>query len=220
MPGGFGKKRLLTVKNDAGGHTAQARLVPQEGDVVWLYLNDGPVAVSSKDGSALADRSTLEQCNPALRDLVPKELEYYAYDGGLVLTAADARRFRVRGPEFTAEPYGPPNDEDFQQVQFMATRWNSGYKTRDFLVRQMMLNGRWVGFLTKRKPPMPATISSATRLRPGRIRTGFISIHDRPAGLSGARASGKRRNFPRERTIGCSMSRGCLARRNISRPGS
>ena len=93
------KKRLLTVKDDAGGHTAQARIFGQGGDVVWLFLNDGPVAVSSKDGGTLADRSTIEQRNPALRDLIPKDLDFYAYDDGLVIIAADARRFRIRGPD-------------------------------------------------------------------------------------------------------------------------
>ncbi|HMJ06441.1 MAG TPA: PA2928 family protein, partial [Chthoniobacterales bacterium] len=64
------KKRLLTVKDDAGGHTAQARILGQEGEVVWLFLNDGPVAVSSKDATRLADRKMIEERNPSLRDLV------------------------------------------------------------------------------------------------------------------------------------------------------
>ena len=105
------KKRLLTVKDDAGGRTAQARLLGQEGEVVWLFLNDGPVALSSKDGSKLADASTIEQRNPNLRDLIPKDLDFYAYDSGLVIIAADARRFRIRGLDYIAEPYTPPNDE-------------------------------------------------------------------------------------------------------------
>ncbi len=145
------KKRLLTVKDDSGGRVAQARILGPEGEMVWLFLNDQPVAVSAKDGSTLADRSTLEKNNPELRDLIPKDLDFYAYDGGLVFVAADARRWRVRGSDFHAEPYTPPNDEYFRNVQFMATRWNGGYHTRDFLVRQMMLNGRWVGFFNEKE---------------------------------------------------------------------
>ena len=145
------KKRLLTVKDDGGGRTAQARILGQEGETVWLFLNDGPVAVSSKDGSKLADRSTIDQRNPNLRDLIPKDLDFYAYDSGLVLTAADARRFRIRASDYSAEAYTPPNDDYFQQVQFMATRWNGGYHTRDFLVRQMNLNGRWIGFFNEKE---------------------------------------------------------------------
>ncbi len=145
------KKRLLTVKNDAGGHTAQARILGQEGEVVWLFLNDQPVAVSSKDGSTLATRGTLEQKNPELRDLIPSNLDFYAYDGGLVITAADARRFRIKGSEFKAEPYTPPNDDYFRHVEFMATRWNGGYHTKDFLVRQMMRDGNWLGFYSEKE---------------------------------------------------------------------
>ncbi|MEO6970412.1 MAG: PA2928 family protein [Chthoniobacterales bacterium] len=116
-----------------------------------MFLNDGPVAISARDGSQLADRRTLEERNPALRDLIPKDIDFYAYDGGLVIIAADARRFRIRTPEAAAEPYTPPNDDYFRQVQFVATRWNGGYHTRDFLVRQMMLPERWVGFFSERE---------------------------------------------------------------------
>ncbi len=145
------KKRLLTVKDEAGGRVAQARLLGQEGEIVWIFLNDGPVAISSKDGSKLADRETIAQRNPTLRDLIPKDLDFYTYDGGLVLTAADAQRFRVHGPEYLAEPYAPPNDEYFRQIEFMSTRWNGGYNTRDFLVRQMQVNGRWIGFFNEKE---------------------------------------------------------------------
>ena len=86
-----------------------------------------------------------------MRHLIPKDLDFYAYDGGLVIIAADARRFRIRASDFVAEPYTAPNDDYFQQVQFMATRWNGGYHTSDFLVRQMMLHGRWVGFFNDKE---------------------------------------------------------------------
>lgn len=145
------KKRLLTVKNEAGGHTAQARIFGQEGEVVWLFLHDQPVAVSSKDGNVLATRVTLEQQNPELRDLIPNDLDFYAYDGGLVITAADARRFRIKGEGFKAEPYTPPNDDYFRGVEFMATRWNGGYHTKDFLARQMMQEGKWLGFYSEKE---------------------------------------------------------------------
>jgi hypothetical protein len=145
------KKRLLTVKEEGGGRVAQARLLGQEGEVVWLFLNDGPVAISSRDGSRLADRATIEERNPALRDLIPKDLDFYAYDGGLVLTAADARRFKIRASDYSAQAYTPPNDDYFRQVQFMATRWNGGYHTKDFLARQAMIGGRWMGLYSEKE---------------------------------------------------------------------
>ncbi len=145
------KKRLVTVKNEAGGHTAQARILGQEGEIVWTFLNNQPVAISSKDGSTLADRNTLEQQNPELRGLIPDKLDFYAYDGGLVITAADARRFRISGAEFRAQPYTPPNDDYFRQVEFMATRWNGGYHTKDFIAYQLMRDGKWLGLYTEKE---------------------------------------------------------------------
>ena len=145
------KKRLLSVKDDAGGHTAQARIFGQDGEMVWLFLNDQPVAVSSKDGSTMADRNALEQHNPELRDLIPKDLDFYAYDGGLVFVAADARRWRIRGSDLRAEPYTAANDEYFRDVQFMATRWNGGYHTKNFLAQQAMVDGHWLGFYSEKE---------------------------------------------------------------------
>ena len=54
-------------------------------------------------------------------------------------------------PDFHAEPYTAPNDEYFRNAQFMATRWNGGYHTQDFLVRQMMTDGRWIGFYSPKE---------------------------------------------------------------------
>lgn len=108
-------------------------------------------SLSAKDGSPIADRRTLEERNPSLRDLIPKDLDFYAYDGGLVIVAADARRFRIRTPAAAAEPYTPPNDDYFRQVQFMATRWNGGYHTKDFVVRQMLHEGRCLGLFSEKE---------------------------------------------------------------------
>ena len=145
------KKRLRSVKDDQGGHGAQSRIFGQDGDTVWLFVNDEPVAVSNRDGSVLADRATLEQRNPALRDLIPTDLDFYAYDDGLVFIAADARRWRVHGADFRAQPYTAPSDDYFRNVQFMATRWNGGYHTPDFLARQATVDGRWLGFYSEKE---------------------------------------------------------------------
>ena len=127
------KKRLLTVRAKDGGHNAQARILGPDGDAVWLFLHDQPIALAARDGSTLADGSAIDERNAELKTVMPKEQEFFAFDGGLIITAADARRYQVRAPEFKAEPYQPPNEEYFSRVQFMATRWNGGYHTREFL---------------------------------------------------------------------------------------
>lgn len=145
------KRRLATVQDVTGGHNAQARIYGQEGDVVWLFLADQPVAVSADDGGIVADRAMLEQRNPELRDLIPKDSDFYAYDNGLVITAADGRRVKVRAGDYKAEPYAPPSEDYFRNVQFMATRWNGGYRTGDFLTRQATLGGGWLGLYTEKE---------------------------------------------------------------------
>lgn len=145
------KHALRSVKDSEGGHSAESRLLGQNGDLVWMFLADGPIAVSSRDASLVADRAAIERANPALRDLVPKKLDYYAYDDGLVIVAADARRWRIRGTELRAEPYVAPSDDYFRTVQFMATRWNGGYRTPDFLTRHATLGDRWLGFYSTRE---------------------------------------------------------------------
>ena len=86
-----------------------------------------------------------------MRGLIPKELKFYAFDNGLVITAADSRRYKVRLPDYSAEPYEPADEEQFSRLQFMATQWNGGYHTSDFLTQQALLNGRWLGLYTEKE---------------------------------------------------------------------
>lgn len=145
------KKRLLTLKDDKGGHNAEARILGQDGNVVWLYLHDGPVAVSAGDASVLADRAQLEQRNSSLQGLLAKELKFYTYDNGLVITSADSRLYKVRVSDYAVEPYKPASDDHFRSVQFMSSQWNGGYNNVDFMTRQIMLGSRWFGFYTEKE---------------------------------------------------------------------
>jgi hypothetical protein len=116
-----------------------------------MFVSDEPLALLSRDASVVADRAAIERANPALRDLVPKKLDGYAWDDGLVIIAADARRWRMRGAALHAEPYIAPSDDYFSTVQFMATRWNGGFHTQDFLTRHAMSGPRWLGFYSTRE---------------------------------------------------------------------
>jgi hypothetical protein len=144
-------KHLLTVSYKDGGYNATARILGQDGEHVWLFLHNQPVAVSSADGAVTADRERLESSNPELKGLFPAELQFYTYDGGLVVTTADARRYRVNAPGFKAHPYTPASDDAFRRLSYMSTQWNGGYQTKDFLVRQGMLWGRWIGIHTEKE---------------------------------------------------------------------
>lgn len=99
----------------------------------------------------VADRARLVSLNPELEGLIPAELKFYAYDGALVITTADARHFRINAADFKARPYKPASDEAFRRLSYMAMQWNGGYQTKDFLVRQSMLWGRWIGLHTEKE---------------------------------------------------------------------
>ena len=109
-------KRLLTLGDpDAHGYgpsrvigsAASARLIGQEGERVWLFVDEYLVALRASDGETLATFETIEQANPALKGLLPRETKHYGFDQGLVFMSADARAFVLRGPGFQAQPYAP-----------------------------------------------------------------------------------------------------------------
>jgi hypothetical protein len=89
------------------GSSVEARLLGQDGERVWLLIGSAPLAVSSHDGRVLADTAAIEQRNPSLRGMLPAEAKYYAFDRGLVLMTADARRMVIRGAELEAGDYSP-----------------------------------------------------------------------------------------------------------------
>jgi hypothetical protein len=145
------KARLLTLKNEDGGNSAEARLLGQDGSIVWMFLQNQPVALSSHDGTSVATWATLVQRNPSLHDLLPKELKFYAFDQGLVITTADAHRCRVRAADFICQPYAPASEEQFAQLQFYSTVWNGAFNTADFETRMATLGGQWLGLYTAKE---------------------------------------------------------------------
>ena len=109
-------QRLLALGDDKAqgtrpsrviGSAAEGALLGQDGSVVWLMLDNEPWAVSAADGKPLAHGAGLEERNPELKGLLPSESKFYGFDKGLVLMAADARRFAIRGPDLKAVPYVP-----------------------------------------------------------------------------------------------------------------
>ena len=164
------KKRLLTLKENDGGHTAEARILGQDGDVVWLFLHNGAVALLSADGNVLADRATIETRNPALQGLIPKELKFHTFAEGLVVTAADGRHHKIRASDYGAELYQPRSKAEFGELQFLTTRWNGGYSTRDFQTRMARLGGRWLGLYTEKEAADAGTDEFGDRLTdPSRV---------------------------------------------------
>lgn len=145
-------KTLLVVKDEGRGTGEGIRILGQQGDRVWLWLHDRLLVLSARDASVLADRDALEKANPALKGLFPQELAFHAWTGReLVVTLADGRRMRLDPRTLAASGYTVADEDAFREAGFMSTRWNGGFDTKQFGVRNGLLGGRWIGLLGDRE---------------------------------------------------------------------
>ena len=142
-------KELKVLRDKDGGMSAEIRILGQQGDVVWVWLHDQVLALSARDGSMVADRSTLEQVNPGLKGLVPGELKFHTFIGALVITLADARRMRIEVPGFHARPYQITDERQFSHAVNLGTTWNGGHDTQEFGVRHGRFRNDWIGLLSE-----------------------------------------------------------------------
>ena len=141
-------KELKVLRDKEGGRNAEVRILGQQGEVVWVWMHDQVLALSARDGSLVADRSTLEQANPDLKGLVPAELKFHTFIGALVITLADARRMRIEVPGFRATPYQVADERQFSYAVSLGTTWNGGHDTQDFGVRHGRFGKDWIGLLS------------------------------------------------------------------------
>lgn len=156
-------KRLLTIGDPEAAGTApsrvigssvDARLLGQDGALVWLLIGDAPFAVSAADGSVVVDAAAIERINPALAGLLPSEAKHYGFDRGLVLMAADARQFVIRGPAHEAVAYTPPPPPAPPEGRLQANGTREIVPTLPFgdvPARQVMLQGQWLGLYSEKE---------------------------------------------------------------------
>lgn len=156
------KKTLLTLGDfEAGnkptsrvlGSSVDAQLLGQDGDLVWLRIGEKPYAVDAHDGHVVIDGDSLQQRNPQLQGLLPSEGKNYDFDQGLVLLAADAQRFVVRGPEAKAEVYVPPvvTEEQGPLLANGARRTVPMRPPFDVPLRQVRFAGEWLGLYSEKE---------------------------------------------------------------------
>jgi hypothetical protein len=151
------KQRVLTLGDPEAsgmqpsrviGSAVGAQIAGQDGDVVWMLIGAMPYALSASDGRVLADGPALEQRNPMLAGLLPSDASGYAWDKGLVLQAADARRFVIRGSELRAENYVRTPPPPAPEPPRYANGRERVQPTRPFgesSARQVTLAGRLIG---------------------------------------------------------------------------
>lgn len=153
-------RRILTIgdakpvmRRKIIGSAAGGRLLGQDGDVVWLVVDDKPLALALADGRQVADAATIEQRNPALEGLLPADAQHFAFDRGLVFMSADAQRFVIRGADLQARPYTPPTP-----VAVEPERKANGMPVivptppyGEIPARQVVLDGQWLGLYSPKE---------------------------------------------------------------------
>ena len=170
-------KRLVTIGDPEArgtspsrviGSSADGRLLGQDGDVVWLLIDNQPMAVRAADGSAVADAAGLEQRNPDLKGRLPSEAKYYGFDQGLVLMSADARRLVIRGPQLQAVPY-VPTPTPVAAPERMANGRDRIVPLRppigEVPARQIVLGGQWLGLYSEKEAADVANDKFGDRVR-------------------------------------------------------
>jgi hypothetical protein len=147
-------KAAGTTPSRVIGSDVSARLLGQDGDLVWLLVGDEPYALDAADGHIRADGAGIEAANPALKGLLPSEGRLYGFDRGLVFMAADARAFVVRGPKQEAIAYEaptPPAPEVKRKANGMPEIEPMRPPLGEVPARQAQLGGAWLGLYSPKE---------------------------------------------------------------------
>jgi len=143
-------RHLLTVSDP--GREPVGHILGQQGPVVWLFLNDQPVAVAHKDGSVVGDGQRIVERNPGLAPMWPRDPGSFAFDDRLIVTTADALHWEVESQSLAASAYRPEDDQRFARARYRARSWNGSFQTNDFRTRHLRsLDERWFGLFTDRE---------------------------------------------------------------------
>lgn len=144
---------LATLSEADGGRVAQGRILGQEGEFLWLFLNGEPVAIQVADGRIAASRPLLERHFPRLRGKLPVELAGYGFDAGLVFTTTAAEPLRLTLGDLQLRPYDVPSE---RWAIGRNAQWNGRLRTRDFLIRRAASPAQWLGLYTAREAEQAA----------------------------------------------------------------
>ena len=99
-------------------------------------------------------RMRSQRINPTLKGLLPSEAKHYGFDRGLVLMAADARQFVIRGPAHEAVAYTPPPPPAPPEGRLQANGTREIVPTLPFgdvPARQVTLQGKWLGLYSEKE---------------------------------------------------------------------
>lgn len=89
------------------GSAVSGRLLGQVDGRVWVLVDENPYVLDATSGELALDRAGLLAVRPELDGLLPSDAQLWRFDQGPVLTLADGRTVRLRGPELALEDYVP-----------------------------------------------------------------------------------------------------------------
>jgi hypothetical protein len=156
-----------TLRRTIVGSAAGGRVLGQDGDRVWLLVDDKPLALALADGTPLADTAAIERRNPDLKGLLPVDAGHFGFDRGLVFTSADAQRFVIRGDSLQAQPY-TPRPRAVAAPGLKANGMPVIVPTPpygDNPARQVVLDGRWLGLYSPKEAQDAADDPTGMHLR-------------------------------------------------------
>src|SRR5690606_16086150 len=122
--------------------------------IVWLLIAEAPLALDMADGHIVPDFLKLQQGNPEVLGLLPSEAKHYSFNQGLVLMAADARQFVVRGPDQKAVAYTPPPRPAAPEGRLKSIGTPEIVPMKPFgenPARQVTLGGQWLGLYSEKE---------------------------------------------------------------------
>lgn len=160
------KDKVRTPRARVVGSTTTGSLLGQEGDRIWLQIAESPLGVSVSDGARLIDARQIEESNPELAGKLPSEARFYSFDRGLVIQAADARRWVLRGPDLAAEPWVPaaPPAEPVPLKGNGTPKIVPARPSGDAPTRMAMIGGSRIGLYTPGEAREAANDESGDRL--------------------------------------------------------
>lgn len=143
-------QRTLEVRPlDRGVQPGELRLLGQQGDAVWAWMNDGPLLLAAADGARRADLAAIEAANPGLAGLFPRELRHWTWLDALLVRLADGRLVRIDAATLAATGYGIADPDAFAQAGQRTWMWHGGYDTAAFGVRHGWFDGEWIGLFSE-----------------------------------------------------------------------
>jgi hypothetical protein len=135
------------------GSAVSGRLLGQDGDLLWLLVDEHPFALDADTGERVHDSESIIRTHPQLADLLPSEARFWGFDRGPVATLADARQVRLSGRDLTLEDY-LPTPQPQESAPLKANGMPKVVPTRPLvpMVRHVPRGeGEWLALYTERE---------------------------------------------------------------------